>query len=200
MIASIEGTVATVGAQDAVINNAGFGFAVKVTPATAAQLRVGATATLYTSLVVREDSLTLYGFAAADERDLFELLQTASGVGPRLAQAALAVHQPDVVHNAIASGDTKTLTRIPGVGQKGAQRLVLELKDKVQATVVPEASTPKGPRPIAWREQVHQGLMALGWSAKESSAAVTQLDKDVDTESADVPALLKQAIRLLGKS
>jgi len=104
----------------------GVGLSVVCTPTTLASLRVGDEARLSTSLVVREDSLTLYGFADDDARGLFELLQTASGVGPRLAQAMLAVHSPDALRRAIAAADEKALTQVPGIGRKGAQRLILE--------------------------------------------------------------------------
>lgn len=200
MIAGLTGTVTSIGPDSAVITVGGVGYLVKATPATLANLRVGAEAALHTTLIVREDSLTLYGFSAPGERDLFELLQTAGGVGPRLAQAALAVHQPEVVRKAIATGDTATLTRIPGVGKKGAERLVLELKDKV-GHVPSTAGDPVGDtgRPAAWRDQVSQGLQALGWSAKDAASAITRLDTE-GVDETDVPSLLKQAIRLLGRS
>jgi holliday junction DNA helicase RuvA len=201
VIASLTGNVASVGADSAVLTVAGVGYLVRATPHTLANLRVDSEASLHTTLIVREESLTLYGFGTAAERELFELLQTASGVGPRLAQAALAVHSPSVVRHAIATGDTATLTRIPGVGKKGADRLVLELKDKIGA--VPVSATDEAAaagRPPAWRDQVAQGLQALGWSAKDAAAAVTKLDAEADTDDVDVPTLLKQAIRLLGRA
>jgi len=198
LIASLTGTVASAGADSAVIAVAGIGYHVKATPNTLANLRVGSESSLHTTLVVREESLTLYGFATAAERDLFELLQTASGVGPRLAQAALAVHSPAAVRRAIATGDTASLTRIPGVGKKGADRLVLELKDKIGAVAGPvdDAADDTG-RPPGWREQVSQGLQALGWSAKDAASAITKLDVE-GAGQADVASLLKQAIRVLG--
>lgn len=198
MIASLTGTVATAGADSAVISVAGIGYLVKATPNTLADLRVGTECSLHTSLIVREESLTLYGFATAAERDLFELLQTASGVGPRLAQAALAVHSPAAVRRAIATGDTASLTRIPGVGKKGADRLVLELKDKIGAAAGPidEVADDTG-RPPGWRDQVSQGLQALGWSAKDAASAITKIDVE-GTAQTDVATLLKQAIRVLG--
>lgn len=200
MIASLNGTASHIAADHVVLDVNGVGYAVRATPATLAALRLGRTALLYTTLVVRDDAMILYGFEQPDERDLFELLQTASGVGPRLAQAALAVHQPSRVRQAIAAGDTATLTSIPGVGKKGADRLVLELKDKVGvipgASEVPEQST--GSRPNNWRQQVTQGIQALGWSAKDADAAIAKLEVS-EGEETDVPSLLKQAIRLLGK-
>lgn len=203
MIASVRGQVLALAPDAAVVEVGGVGFSVRATPGTLAGLAVGTEATLHTSLVVREDSLTLYGFADADERDLFELLQTASGVGPRLAQAALAVHPPNAVRRAIATGDSRTLTQIPGVGKKGAERLILELKDRIGPfSDTAGAPTVREVRP-QWREQVQQGLIALGWTQKDAASAITQLADTVNTAEGgnpDVPSLLKQAIRLLGKT
>lgn len=131
MIAFVSGPVAALAPTSAVIEVGGVGMLVQCTPATLAGLRIGQEAKIATSLVVREDSLTLYGFADDDERQTFELLQTASGVGPRLAQAMIAVHSPDTLRVAVATGDEKTLTAVPGIGKKGAQKLLLELKDRL---------------------------------------------------------------------
>lgn len=200
MIASVRGQVLALAPDAAVVEVGGVGFSVRATPGTLAGLALGAEATLHTSLVVREDSLTLYGFADADERDLFELLQTASGVGPRLAQAALAVHPPNAVRRAVATGDSRTLTQIPGVGKKGAERLILELKDRIGPfTDTGGTPTVREVRP-QWREQVQQGLIALGWTQRDAASAITQLADTVEGERPDVPSLLKQAIRLLGKT
>jgi len=199
MIASLSGRVASVAPDGAVIEVGGVGLSVQCSPATIAGLRVGESARLATSLIVREDSLTLYGFATEDERALFELLQTASGVGPRLAQAVLAVHQPNTVRRAVATADVATLTRVPGIGKKGAERLILELKDRIGVIgggedhhVMPDAE------PV-WRVQVRQGLVGLGWSAKEAEDAAAVVGDTVDTDKPDVAALLKQAIRMLGR-
>src|SRR4051812_23630524 len=122
MIASVRGVVAAISPDSAVIEVGGVGLHVHCAPGTLAGLRAGAEARLATSMVVREDSLTLYGFADEDEKSLFELLQTASGVGPRLAQAVLAVHQPDAVRPALAGGDPPPLPPLPGIGREGAGR------------------------------------------------------------------------------
>lgn len=199
MIASVRGLVASVSPDGAVIEVGGVGLAVQCAPATLAGLRVGTSARLATSLVVREDSLTLYGFADDDEKQLFELLQTASGVGPRLAQAVLAVHSPDAVRKAIANADTATLTRVPGIGKKGAERLVLELRDRVGPVAVgtdSAASLVRG----TWQEQVRQALVGLGWTAAQADQAVTAVAETVDGEQPPVPVLLKQAIRMLGRT
>jgi Holliday junction DNA helicase RuvA len=149
-------------------------------------------------LIVREDSLTLYGFADDDARQLFELLQTASGVGPRLAQAVLAVHAPDTVRRAIAGGDTATLTRVPGIGKKGAERLVLELRDRIGAVGGGSALPVTGG--VAWGDQVRQALVGLGWTAGQADQAVAAVAEGLDGQPAPpVPELLKQAIRMLGR-
>src|SRR3712207_9522999 len=130
MIASVNGRVAAVGPDGAVVEVGGIGLAVQCTPGTIARLQVGGSARLATSLVVREDSLTLYGFADDDERQLFELLQTANGVGPRLAQAVLAIHPPREVRRAVSMADVKALMQVPGIGKKGAERPVLERSEE----------------------------------------------------------------------
>ena len=131
MIAFVRGRVARLGLTSVVVDLGGVGLELSCAPGTLATLRTGAEATLPTSMVVREDSLTLFGFLDEDEKSIFELVQTASGVGPKLAQAVLAVLAPDDLRRAIGSDDVKTLTRVPGIGQKGAQRIILELKDRI---------------------------------------------------------------------
>jgi holliday junction DNA helicase RuvA len=203
LIASVRGDVVAMGPDAAVVEVGGIGLTVLCAPGTLARLRVGDQARLATSLVVREDSLTLYGFSDDDERSLFELLQTASGVGPRLAQAVLAVHPPRAVRLAIATHDIATLTAVPGIGKKGAERLVLELRDRIGAigdTDVVPAIEPGAVAPVApWRDQVGHALVGLGWSAKEADAAVAEIAPEAEA-GADVPTLLKSALRLLGKA
>ena len=201
MIAYVRGTVATVTLTSAVLEVGGVGMELLCTPGTLAGLRTGQAATLPTSLVVREDSMTLFGFADDDEKTVFELAQTASGVGPKLAQAMLAVLSPDGIRTAIASEDAKTLTKVPGIGQKGAQRIILELKDRIGP---PVGATAPGTTPAAtepWWAQVQQGLVGLGWSAKEADKAVEAVAGDVRPgESPDVAALLRAALRTLSKA
>jgi holliday junction DNA helicase RuvA len=199
MIASVRGVVAAVAPDSAVIEVGGVGLAVQCAPGTLAGLRTGTEARLATSLVVREDSLTLYGFADDDEKHLFELLQTASGVGPRLAQAVLAVHQPEAVRRAISAGDVAALTRVPGIGKKGAERLVLELRDRIGA-VSTGADGVAGALSGGWQDQVRQGILALGWSAQQADQAVAAVAETVDGETPPVPVLLRHAIRLLGRT
>jgi holliday junction DNA helicase RuvA len=199
MIASVSGTVAAISPDGAVIEVGGVGLSVHCAPGTLAGLRTGQPARLATSLVVREDSLTLYGFADDDEKHLFELLQTASGVGPRLAQAVLAVHPPDVVRKAIANADIATLTRVPGIGKKGAERLVLELRDRIGPVAVGTDGA-AGVVGAVWSEQVRQALVGLGWSAAQADQAVAAVAETVDGAAPPVPVLLKQAIRMLGRT
>jgi Holliday junction DNA helicase RuvA len=202
MIASVNGRVAAVTAEAAVVEVGGVGLLVQCAPATLAGLRVGEPASLATSLVVREDALTLYGFADAAERALFELLQTASGVGPRLAQAVLAVLSPTAVRTAIATEDVTALTRVPGIGKKGAQRIVLELRDKVGAVadIPAPARAPVASARAAWHEQVRAALTGLGYSAREAEDAVAQVaeaEPDIADGQPDVAVLLRSALRTL---
>jgi Holliday junction DNA helicase RuvA len=168
------------------------------TPDTLATLRTGQVATLPTSMVVREDSLTLFGFADDDEKQVFELVQTASGVGPKLAQAMLAVLSPDAVRRAVAGDDVRTLTAVPGIGQKGAQRIILELKDRIGAPV-PGNSAVRAAATEPWRDQVRHGLVGLGWSAKDADTAVETV-ADQAAEDPDVAALLRAALRTLSRA
>jgi len=200
VIASVRGVVTAVGPDKAVVEVGGVGIAVVCTPATLSRLRVGQEARLATSLVVREDSLTLYGFTDDAERALFELLQTASGVGPRLAQAILSVHNPRTLRQAIATGDVAALTRVPGIGKKGAERLILELRDRVGAMADVDEQSASGAAEAPWREQVYQALIGLGWSSSQANEAVEIVGRGVDGASARVPDLLRQAIQLLGRT
>ena len=199
MIASVEGTVTALTAEGVVVRVGGVGLALQTTPGTRARLRVGDEAALATSLVVREDSLTLYGFADDDEKALFELLQTASGVGPRLAQAVLTVHTPDAVRRALASEDLAALTLVPGIGRKGAQRLVLELKDKAGLPGAAPAVAAVGAP--GWRDTLSQALTGLGWTAPQADEVVDRLAQaHPDAGDDDVPALLREALAHLGSS
>lgn len=199
MIASVRGVVAAILHDSAVVEVGGVGMRVFCTPNTLASLRTGAEARLATTLIVREDSLTLYGFADDDERQLFELLLTANGVGPRIAQAVLAVHQPDAVRRAIGGGDIAALTQVPGIGKRGAEKMIVELKGKIGPIGFGESGS-AGVLAGAWQEQVRQGVLALGWSAAQADQAVAAIGETIDGEVPPVPILLRQAIRLLGKA
>lgn len=210
MIASVSGTTAHVGLDHVVVEVGGLGLFVRTTPATAAGLRLGAHARLFTSLVVREDSLTLYGFAEADERELFDVVQTVSGVGPRLALAMLSVHAPGALRRALAAGDVATLTKVPGIGKKGAERLVLELRDKIgalggssggaPAADTESVSTDASPAPSGalWRDQVREALVGLGWSARQADVALDRVADGLGA-SPNVAEALRAALRELGR-
>src|SRR4051812_13884724 len=197
MIAFVRGRVAALTLNSAVVEVGGVGLELMCTPGTLATLRTGDPATLPTSMVVREDSLTLFGFVDDDEKQTFELVQTASGVGPKVAQSMLAVLSPDDLRRAIASDDVKTLTRVPGIGQKGAQRIILELKDRIGAPTGGRATVAASA--AAWRDQVHQGLIGLGWTTRDAEKAVDAVAPEAGS-SPDVGALLRAALRTLSKA
>ena len=202
MIAHLNGTVAGVGLDGAVIEVGGVGLRVQCTPGTLATLKPGEPARVATSLVVREDSLTLFGFGTDDERNVFELLQTASGIGPRLALAMLAVHSPDALRRAVAAEDLKALTMVPGVGNKGAQRIVLELKDRLGApgdSAGGAGAAPARGRVPSWRDQVATGLVNLGGSARDAETAIAAVEADSDGQVPDVATALRAALRKLSK-
>ena len=196
MIASVTGRVTGHSAGGVVLTVGGVGLAVQTTPGTRARLRTGDEAFLATSLVVREDSLTLYGFETDDERELFEVLQTASGIGPKVAQAVLTTLTPDAVRRAIATNDLASLTLVPGIGKKGAERMVLELRDKLGMAHVSSSAAP-----VAWRDTLTEALVGLGWSSSQADEVVVKLSAaHPDAGETDVPSLLREALRMLGKS
>ena len=191
MISSVRGEVLHVALDHAVLEVGGVGLAVLATPATLATLRRGTQARLDTTLVVREDSLTLYGFADAEQRTMFTLLQTVSGVGPRLAMAVLAVLEPDVLRGALADGNLTTLMQVPGIGKRGAERMVVELRDKVGPAGTSAPSTGG-----AVREQVVGALVGLGFAGKQAESAT---DAVLTAEpSATTAAALRAALSSLG--
>lgn len=206
MIASVSGRVASLGPDSAVVEVGGVGLSVSVAPGTLATLRLGEHVTLATSLVVREDSLTLYGFADDDERQVFELVQTVSGIGPRLAQSMLAVHAPDALRRAVMTEDLVALMKVSGVGRKGAQRLVLELKDRLgpprDGLAASGRSTAGGGAVGAdWQAQVHAALIGLGWTVRDADEAISAVAPEAAGEAApDVGALLKSALRSLSRA
>jgi holliday junction DNA helicase RuvA len=211
VIAHLDGTVCAVAPDGAVIDVGGVGLLVQCTPGTLAGLRTGERARVATSLVVREDALTLYGFAGEDERNTFELLQTASGIGPRLALAMLAVFSPDGLRRAVAAEDLAALTTVPGIGRKGAQRIVLELAGRLGSP----GELPSGggggtlsaaARAASWRDQVRAGLVNLGWQARDADVAIAAVEPELAGESAagdnqdvDVAVALRATLRVLGR-
>ncbi|MEY9963880.1 Holliday junction DNA helicase RuvA [Streptacidiphilus sp. MAP12-16] len=198
MIAFVSGPVAALAPGSAVIEVGGVGMLVQCAPATLAPLRIGEPVRLATSLVVREDSLTLYGFANDDERQTFELLQTASGIGPKVAQAMLAVHRPDALRVAVQRGDAKALTAVPGIGPKGAQKLLIELKDRLGAPTgsVPAQQHVRAAGPAPWSDQLHAALVGLGFAPREAEDAVVAVTPEAEAqERPDISALLRSALR-----
>ncbi|HEY8719300.1 Holliday junction branch migration protein RuvA [Pengzhenrongella sp.] len=205
MIASVRGTVQAVRLDAVIVEVGGVGMLVHATPGTLGGLRVGDTALLATSLVVREDSLTLYGFTDPDERAVFEIVQTVSGVGPRLALAMLAVHAPDALRRAVATEDLVALKRVPGIGHKGAQRIVLELGDRLGAASVasPDGSPARRVGGSDRRTEVVEALVGLGWNAKaadDAVAAVVEANPELASLTTDleVGGVLRAALRSLG--
>ncbi|OAH44903.1 Holliday junction ATP-dependent DNA helicase RuvA [Dietzia cinnamea] len=198
MIASIRGTVAEIGLDRCVVETGGVGVLVHATPAALAGLRRGAEGMLHTELVVREDSLTLYGFDSVDARQLFLTVQTVSGVGPRLALAIVATLEPEALIRALGTGDVKALTLVPGVGKRTAERMVLELKDKVGPVPDGDAASSvvgSGRAPAA--TEVADALEGLGFSAAEAEKTATAvLDSQPDLDPAQA---LRLALKSLGK-
>jgi holliday junction DNA helicase RuvA len=198
MIASVRGEVLEVALDHVVIEAAGVGYRVNATPSTLATLRRGSEARLITAMIVREDSMTLYGFTDAETRDLFLTLLSVSGVGPRLAMATLAVHDAATLRQALHDGDVTALTRVPGIGKRGAERMVLELRDKV---VGAGGFSPHGAPLVnghAVRGPVVEALVGLGFAAKQAEEATDKVlagDHEATTSSA-----LRAALSLLGTS
>ncbi len=196
MIASIRGEVLEVALDHVVVEAHGVGYRVNATPSTLATLRRGTEARLVTAMIVREDSMTLYGFADADSRDLFSTLLSVSGVGPRLAMATLAVHEASALRRALAEGDVTALTRVPGIGKRSAERMVLELRDKMGglAATVGAAAT----NGHAVRGPVVEALVGLGFATKQAEEATDRVL--VGDQGASTSSALRAALSLLGKS
>ncbi|KRE52621.1 Holliday junction branch migration protein RuvA [Phycicoccus sp. Soil748] len=200
MIASVRGAVQHIGLDRVVVEVGGVGMLLHTTPATASAQYLGREATLATTLVVREDSLTLYGFASDEERDIFEQVQTVSGVGPRLALAMLSVLAPDRLRAAVTGADLATLTKVPGIGKKGAERIVLELRDKIGVPSGVAGTTAAAPAAAgpSWRDQVTDALTGLGYSGKQAEDAVTSVAATAPAD-ANVSEMLRAALRELGR-
>lgn len=194
MIAQIRGPVLQRGTDELVVEVGGVGLSLVVTPRTAATCEPGQQTTLVTELVVREDSLTLYGFATAGEREIFRLVQTVTGVGPRLALTMLATLSADQIRQAIGSEDERTLTSVSGLGKRTAQRLIVDLKEKVGPATSPQAAPPAT---ASWRLQVSAALTGLGWSIPEAQAAVADVAARPEAADLGVPEALRLALQLL---
>jgi len=197
MISLINGVVRSISTDRTVVEVGGVGLSVSITSQTGAQLNIGAPVQLFTSLVVREDSLTLFGFLDEESRAAFELVQTVSGIGPKVALAILGAHTPQSLAVAIAQEDLKAIEKVPGIGHKGAQRLILELKGKISD--FGSSDHKQMPQPV-WREQLTSALISLGFTAKDSDAAITAVvgqyaDRGIDAQSVDISELLKAALQ-----
>ncbi|PHX61377.1 MAG: Holliday junction branch migration protein RuvA [Actinobacteria bacterium] len=201
MIAFLRGVVNLVGPDYVVVDIGPVGVTASCTPATALGLRIGDHVELVTAMIVREDSLTLFGFLDTDERAVFELVQTISGVGPRLALAILSTLSPDELRVAVARNDLATLTKVPGVGQKGAGRLVLELKDRIGPPTGGAPISAGSMSPAGWQGAVAAGLMSLGWSQREAESAVSAVTPlAAEMADPDIAVLLKAALQSLDRS
>ncbi|HEV7979344.1 Holliday junction branch migration protein RuvA [Amycolatopsis sp.] len=199
MISSVRGEVLSIGLDHVVVEVGGVGLAVQATPSTLATLRRGTEVRLHTSLIVREDSLTLFGFADVDARELFGLLLTVSGIGPRIAMATLAVLDPDKLRIALVEGNITVLTQVPGIGRKGAERLTLELRDKVTAFAGATDGVVAATGNAAIRAEVVEALAGLGFPAKQAELTVDQVLAAEGTTTVSTPKVLRAALATLGR-
>lgn len=195
MIAQVRGRVLYRGTDEAVIEVGGVGLTVQLAARTLATLEVGQETTLTTDLIVREDSLTLYGFADPGEREVFRTVQTVTGIGPRLALTMLATLTADQIREAIVNEDEPVLTTVSGLGRKTAQRLIVDLKDRIGPPVA--ATTAALPATASWRLQVSAALTGLGWSAPEAQSAIATVAARPDAAGLAVPDALKLALQVL---
>ena len=177
MIASLFGTVRNLKNDRCVIEVGGVGYQLQITSKTSTELALGADFQIHTSMVVREDSISLFGFLSIEERELFELLQTVSGVGPKVALAITGSLSVEEFASAISRKDTKTLSGVPGIGSKGAQRMILELGTKLNATKEPKVASQ-----IGWRSNLVSALTNLGFSNKEADSAITALAAEFEVQ------------------
>ncbi|WP_067689946.1 Holliday junction branch migration protein RuvA [Nocardia jejuensis] len=200
MIASVRGEVLEIGLDHVVLEAAGVGYRLNATPATLGALTRGEDARLLTTMIVREDSMTLFGFSDTEARDLFALLLSVSGVGPKLAMAVLAVLEPEALRKALAEGNVAALTRVPGIGKRGAERMVVELRDKVDLVPVQSGPPGSGPAPMVTpiREQVIEALVGLGFPVKQAEPAVDAVL--ADWADANTSQALRTALGLLSKN
>lgn len=194
MISLLSGTVRSINSDRVVVEVGGFGLTVLVNPATTTQVTLGSQIQLFTSLVVREDSLTLFGFINEESRALFELVQTVSGIGPKVALSILGALTPEDLGRAMAQEDIASIEKVPGIGRKGAQRLILELKGKLSD--LSTAAQYKGHQP-AWREQLASALVSLGFSPKESDAAISNVVSALQADGVEASKLeLSELLKL----
>lgn len=190
MIARLSGEVVELRLTDLVIDVAGVGYEIRVAPEIISRMKVGDRVNLFTALVVREDSWTLYGFNNESARDLFDELQTVTGVGPKVAHSLLAVFAPEELRNLIGSGDNSALEQVPGIGKKVASRIILELRERFNTGLNKTKQSGK------WRESLHQALTSLGYSSKEADKAIdsTLNGLEVNPEELELSELLRRAL------
>lgn len=201
MIATLTGTIKSIALDRAVIEVGGVGLLVNLTASSAAHLNLGTVVTFHTSLVVREESLTLYGFLTAESKQLFEQVQTVSGIGPKVALSILGSLSPDELAAAIASENIAAIERVPGIGRKGAQRLILELKGKLSDLSYGARISNQQP---VWREQLTNALISLGFAPKDSDRAITTIVNElqsvgVEPANLELSELLKRALQSGGR-
>lgn len=197
MISLLNGIVRSISQEKAIVEVGGVGLSVSITGPTSANLNLGASVQLFTTLIVREDSLTLFGFLDDESRSTFELVQTVSGIGPKVALAIMGAHTPDSLARAIAQEDIKAIEKVPGIGRKGAQRLILELKGKISDFGGAERLQSHQP---LWREQLISALVSLGFSAKDSDSAINAVlasyaEDGTDPATVDLSELLKKTLQ-----
>lgn len=195
MISSLRGPVLEIRLDSLVIGVGGVGMTVMCSPDTISQARVDQEITLFTSLIVREDSLTLFGFANSENREMFEVVQGVSGFGPKLAFTILSSLPADELRTAIGNEDVARLKQTPGVGAKGAQRLVLELKDRIGTPT--SGAKRSASKEAQWQIQVEQGLLGLGWSPRDAQRAISAVIEEGVTDSQATPELLRRALQIL---
>jgi len=197
MIAQLTGTIRSINSDHIILEVAGVGYLIHVTPSASATLTLGNSLTVHTSMVVREDSMTLYGFLDAPSRETFELVQTVSGIGPRVALSILAHLSPEQLADAVESESVTILSSVPGIGKKGAQRILLELKGKLSRSGSTGSSVSSS-QPI-WREQLSGALISLGYSAREADStisivAIDYANRGLDPAHSDLSELLKATL------
>ena len=193
MIATLTGTISAITTSSVVIDVNGVGYLIHITPRTSAGLVVGTRASLFTQLVVREDSMTLYGFESLQAKEVFELLQSVSGIGPKVALSALSIYDPQELFSAITTENASAIERIPGLGKKGAQRVILELKEKIPAFTQVSSASHNAIAP--WRDQVLMALVGLGFTAKDATARIEIVAQEItDPSSREIAELLRAAL------
>jgi Holliday junction DNA helicase RuvA len=201
MISLVNGVVRSISLDKVIVEVGGVGLSLSISQKTSAQLNIGVPVQLFTTLVVREDALTLYGFLEDGDRVLFELVQTVSGIGPKVALSIVSALSPSQLAIAISQEDISAIEKVPGIGRKGAQRLILELKGKL--TDFGTTSKTDRHQPV-WREQLTSALVSLGFNAKDSDAAISQVvarlsEDGVDAQNLELSDLLKRALSQGGR-